>query len=389
MSTLDKAIRIANQRGAPVPRHLFAFMDDCWGLISYPRPGLRSNDSSSEDPASLFNDCLNEVHPRVQFTREEEQENTIAFLDVKLMRHTNGKLTTSVYRKPSNTNLTIRPQSCQHPRTAIATFKAELCRAHRICSSADLLKKEIEFITDLFAENGHNRVELKGIADAYSPPSLNTTSHTKKRPKAPNTSTKPNEVPENLFDVLPFRNTDMTNEEERRPFARIPYLPGNIFHQIRRSLSKAGVNTCPTSGKKLVDLLCGKNKTHPPQEDKKGVYMIQCPCNPKSIYVGQTIRAIKNRCQEHKVATEKNNWHHSGIAQHKEHCNVEVDWNNPTILKTMSDKSKRKLAYDLKVREALEIRRHNCGPGHGLNEDYGAYVKTSQWNVVFHSMEMT
>ena len=40
----------------------------------------------------------------------------------------------------------------------------------------------------------------------------------------------------------------------------------------------------------------------------------------------------------------------------------------------------------LKVREALEIRRHNCGPGHGLNEDMGAYVKTSLWNPVFHRM---
>ena len=46
-----------------------------------------------------------------------------------------------------------------------------------------------------------------------------------------------------------------------------------------------------------------------------------------------------------------------------------------------------KLAYDLKVQEALEIRRHNCGPGNGLNEDMGAYVKTTMWNPVFHHMD--
>ena len=53
----------------------------------------------------------------------------------------------------------------------------------------------------------------------------------------------------------------------------------------------------------------------------------------------------------------------------------------------MSNKNKKKLAYDLKVREALEIRRRNSGPGHGLNEDLGAYVKTAMWNPVFHQMD--
>ena len=55
----------------------------------------------------------------------------------------------------------------------------------------------------------------------------------------------------------------------------------------------------------------------------------------------------------------------------------------------MGGKNKKKLTYELKVREALEIKRHNCGPGHGLNEDYGAYVKTTQWNPVFHDMGPT
>ena len=122
---------------------------------------------------------------------------------------------------------------------------------------------------------------------------------------------------------------------------------------------------------------------------KKGIYRLSCSCDDKSIYVGQTIRAIKHRCQEHKKASEKGNWQHSGISQHKEHCHESVDWENPTVLATKSGKNKKRLAYDLKVREALEIKRQNSGPGQGLNEDYGAYVKTSQWNAVFHSMPVT
>ena len=62
-----------------------------------------------------------------------------------------------------------------------------------------------------------------------------------------------------------------------------------------------------------------------------------------------------------------------------------MNW-EPEVITTMSNKNKRKLTYDLKVREALEIRRHDCGPNKGLNEDLGAYVKTTMWNPVFHQL---
>ena len=173
-----------------------------------------------------------------------------------------------------------------------------------------------------------------------------------------------NDSPENLFDVLPFRDVDLSDKEEHQLYARIPYIAGNVYHQIRRSLQKAGVNTCPTSGRKLIDVLCNKNKTQVPKTQKKGVYLITCPCNPKSKYVGQTYRSIESRCQEHKKAADKGNWHHSGITQHKETCTLEVDWENPTVLATASSKNKKRLAFDPKVWEALKIKRQKCGPAH-------------------------
>ena len=53
----------------------------------------------------------------------------------------------------------------------------------------------------------------------------------------------------------------------------------------------------------------------------------------------------------------------------------------------MAGKNKKKLNYDLKVREAFEIKKANCGPGKGLNEDWGAYIKTDAWNPVFNTMD--
>ena len=82
-------------------------MDDIFCLVSYRRPGLRSSTAEVTDPATEFNNCLNEVHPLVQFTREDEVEKSIAFLDVHLTREDTllvffGNLQTLIL--PSNPN---------------------------------------------------------------------------------------------------------------------------------------------------------------------------------------------------------------------------------------------------------------------------------------------
>ena len=52
----------------------------------------------------------------------------------------------------------------------------------------------------------------------------------------------------------------------------------------------------------------------------------------------------------------------------------------------MQGKNKKYLGYNMRIREALEIRRHKSGPGRGLNEDMGAYVKTDIWDTVLNAM---
>ena len=47
---------------------------------------------------------------------------------------------------------------------------------------------------------------------------------------------------------------------------------------------------------------------------------------------------------------------------------------------------KGRLGYNLRMREAFEIRRHDSGPGKGLNEDNGAYLKTDIWDPVLKTL---
>ena len=48
-----------------------------------------------------------------------------------------------------------------------------------------------------------------------------------------------------------------------------------------------------------------------------------------------------------------------------------------------------KRRFFARIQEALEIRRHNAGPGKGLNEDMGAYVKTDIWDPVLNTIGVT
>ena len=345
--TMEKAIKIAKERGHTVPRNISIYMDDVWSTMPQPphRPGLRSN-TTPRDPVADFNDCLNAVHERVQFTREEEQDNSIAFLDVQITRLEDGSMTTKIYRKPSNTNIGLKPQSCQDPKTATASFKGELCRCYRLCSSPEQTKKEIEFVLDLYEDNGHNRAKLKHIADTYTPPTIdnrnnnnnnkNKTRHTTKTHATPQTAT--DTETKALFDVLPFMNENPTQEEDQ-PYACINYIPG-IAPQLKRAFTKAGANVTFTSAAKLKDILCSQNKTHAPKEKKKGIYKYTCTCSDKAVYIGQTHRSCEIRWKEHERAINNAQWHHSGITQRYEHCTNTFNKDNFTVIHNMQDKKK-------------------------------------------------
>ena len=183
---------------------------------------------------------------------------------------------------------------------------------------------------------------------------------------------------------MPFQNYTFTDEEDKS-FACIQYIP-EIAHQIKNTLTKAGINTTFTSGTSLKNLLCGKNKTHAPKEKRKGIYKYTCTCSDKAVYIGQTNRSYQARWKEHGKAVEKEHWRYSGISQHLHHCSEPYNEENFEPLHIMQDKKKRRLGYNLRMREAFEIRRHDTGPGKGLNEDNGAYLKTDIWDPVLKSL---
>jgi hypothetical protein len=159
-------------------------------------------------------------------------------------------------------------------------------------------------------------------------------------------------------------------EIELCPYATIPFIPGNS-NQLKHALNKAGCNTFFHSGQKLQGILCRKNKTRPDSLKMKGVYKFDCQCDKNAIYILETACSFKTCAKEHQRAAETRKWTHSGITQHKQDCDLPIDWSNPEILARFSGKDKGRLKYDLKVQKALFIKKFSCGPNCGLNEDWG------------------
>ena len=313
-----------------------------------------------------------------------EENQSIAFLDVYITRLDDGSLSTRVFRKPSNTNIGLKAQSCQDPQTAVANFKGEMCRASRLCSSPSQVKKEVEFTLDLFEDNGHNRQKFESIAKSYRPSAQKKNKQTNNK-KDKGKTTNDEQKTKQLFSELPFSGEHTDQDDNRKTFACINYIP-EVAHQLKRALTKAGIATTFTAPPKLKDILCGRNKTQPDKQKRKGVYKYTCTCNDKAIYIGQTSRSYNTRWEEHKKAIQNEQWQHSGISQHHQHCSHQFDRQNFDVVTNLQDKHKNRLTYNLRIREAMEIRRHNSGPGKGLNEDMGAYVKTDIWDPVLNTL---
>nr|VZI00771.1 unnamed protein product [Spirometra erinaceieuropaei] len=67
-----------------------------------------------KDKLSGFQDLLNSIFPDIQFTREDEEDEKLPFLDVLVTRTPDGKLSTTVYRKATNTTQFLNYHS-NHP----------------------------------------------------------------------------------------------------------------------------------------------------------------------------------------------------------------------------------------------------------------------------------
>ena len=76
---------------------------------------------------------LNALVPSITFTVEKEENKSLSFLDVTIIRHENG-FKFKVYRKPTNNNYIINAYSYHSENVKMSSLRSMFLRALNICS---------------------------------------------------------------------------------------------------------------------------------------------------------------------------------------------------------------------------------------------------------------
>ena len=294
-----------------------------------------------------FLNKLKQQDERVQYTMEVENvEKELDYLEIKTMNKGTGNYEFDVYRKAAITNVQVKPNSSHDPKILRGIFKGFLKRANRICS-AEFREKEVEFLVEVFVENGYKRENLLRIVE-----------------ETKLTST----IPEVSNATLP---------EETQPGETItlPWIPG-VSPRLRKVYKKAGYRVAFKSGRNIGNILTSRNKSKLPGNSHPGIYKIPCSCG-KTPYRGETKKRVMTRISEHQQYIAKEHWAQSGIAQHAKDCTGDVLFDQAETVAVVPERFKRK------VRETLEIQKYDCHiQDGGMNPDKGQYVKTNFWYPV-------
>ena len=113
------------------------------------------------DYVERFLPYINSINRNLQFTNEIEDNGTLCYLDIKILRQEDGTFNFAIYRKTSNTGRLLDYESYASGIQKINVIKFLVQRALKICSDTEL-SRELDFITDTLKKNGFPKKLIKG-----------------------------------------------------------------------------------------------------------------------------------------------------------------------------------------------------------------------------------
>ena len=137
----------------------------------------------------------------------------------------------------------------------MGVFKGFLSRAYKICTEKHL-QSEIDFLIEIFKENGHNRNILTNIATEY------------------------------LRNINKPRNNNQNNTKNTKNIIKLPWVP-ILGPKLRKEFKKKDIKTVFTSGANLKSILC-QNKSKLIPNSYPDIYTLNWNCNAE--YIGETTK---------------------------------------------------------------------------------------------------
>ena len=289
---------------------------------------------------------LNSIDQHIQFTKEEARpDGSMPFLDVLIPPREDGSLDTTVYRKPTHTDVYLQWDSNHTLTSKYGVVGTLHHRAQQICSSPELLQHEEKHLHQAltkckYPEWALNRVKLR-------------TKNKKTRTIRKNT-------------------VNNNNSSSPKSFMVVPYHKG-VSESLKNTCNKHGIQVYFKGGSIIKSLLMSPKDKDPIFKKSGVIYRFKCgrvDCDED--YIGESSRTFAERLKEHQKAP-------SPISDHSNISGHQVTIDNFSIIGREDQNLSRT------IKEALYIRVNNPS----LNKNIGKYHLPHIWDeVLFNTSEL-
>ena len=296
-----------------------------------------------KEDKNSFLQHLNSIHNNIKFTCEEVRDDgSMPFLDILITPKEDGSLSTSVFRKPTHTDLYLQWDSHHTISSKYSVAGTLYHRAKTICSDPQLQKKEEDHLCQALQKCRYpiwaiNRARIK----SHNPP------RNKNRNNNNQTGQKTN-INKNIYMVVPYQQ--------------------GLSERVKNTCQKYGIQVHFKGGQTIKDLLMAP-KDKDPITNKTGViYRYKCSedgCEEE--YIGESTRTYAERFKEHQKSP-------SPIHDHGNISGHTVTINNFIIIGREDQNLIRA------IKEALFIRVSDPS----LNRNIGKYHLPHIWDEALH-----
>ena len=288
----------------------------------------------------LFFDYLNLQHKSIKFTMELESNNSLCFLDCKVLK-SDGRFQTSVYRKSTFTGLSTSFFSFCSFRFKLNGIQTLLNRGFRICSTFHDMHTEFEYLRSIFSLNGF--------------PSQLVYTQIKKF------------LSKQYAEVVPER------DDRNGVYCSFPYfgpasetMAKELKDLFSKYLPNVNLHVLLVNNFKISSFFKYKDPL-PVLMRSSLVYQYSC-AQCASAYVGMTSRNFYTRLAEHRGRSYRTgnilaHPPHSAVRIHAEQCNVPVSNSDFRVLASTTGVS------DLRILESLYIFKQKPS----LNAAFSSY----------------
>ncbi|CAF2071453.1 unnamed protein product [Rotaria magnacalcarata] len=287
----------------------------------------------SETKILDFHSKINKWHKNLKFTIAMEPDNTIPFLDVLVtIDNVHNQLTTSLYRKPTHTGLYLLWDSSQGRRYKIGLIKTLVTRIYRICSTKEIIQKEINQLKGTLENNGYPQHIIKrGIYEGE----IIMRRETKIKAINKNKNANNNII---YFTIAYYGQESLVFAARVKRICKKLAPNLNIQFAFKKHLSLKRI---------FLPILKGKDES---KEKKNLVYSIPCS-NCKKIYIGETSRMSETRMAEHrsKIKTLASD---SKLVEHIEQYKHKFDFSKVETLARETDWRKRTIKESILTNKA-------------------------------------